>query len=73
MRAVFKVAKPIGAISSEEGARTVTYLAASQMVEGVTGEYFYECAITQPTAEARNDVDAKRLWEISAEIARQAR
>jgi hypothetical protein len=38
-------------------------------VECVTREYFYECAITTPTAEARNDVDALKLWEISAKIA----
>ena len=68
MRAVFRVAKPIGAISPEEGARTIIHLASSPMVEGVTGEYFYESAITTPTAEARNDADARRLWDMSASI-----
>ena len=68
MRAVFRVAKPIGAISPEEGARTIIHLAASSAVDGVTGEYFYKSAITTPTAEARNDVDARRLWDISASI-----
>jgi hypothetical protein len=70
MRTVLKVAKPIGAISPEEGAQTILYLASSPQVEGVSGEYFYECKPTTPTAEARNDEDAKRLWEISEEIAR---
>jgi NAD(P)-dependent dehydrogenase (short-subunit alcohol dehydrogenase family) len=68
MRAVFTVAKPIGAISPEEGAKTIIHLASSSAVEGVTGEYFYECAITTPTQEARNDADARRLWEMSANI-----
>ena len=68
MRAVFRVAKPIGAISPEEGARTIIHLAASSAVDGVTGEYFYESAITAPTAEARNDADARRLWEVSEKI-----
>jgi NAD(P)-dependent dehydrogenase (short-subunit alcohol dehydrogenase family) len=68
MRAVFRVAKPIGAISPEEGAKTVIHLASSPVVEGITGEYFYECAIATPTQEARNDTDARRLWEISASI-----
>ena len=45
------------------------YLASSPQVEGVSGEYFYECKPTTPTAEARNDEDALRLWEISEEIA----
>ena len=70
MRTVLKVAKPIGAISPEEGARTIIYLASSPEVAGVTGEYFYESKVTTPTAEARNDADARRLWEISEQIAR---
>lgn len=69
MRTVLKVAKPIGAISPEEGAKTIIYLASSPQVEGVSGEYFYECKPTTPTAEARNDDDARRLWEISEGIA----
>jgi NAD(P)-dependent dehydrogenase (short-subunit alcohol dehydrogenase family) len=69
MRTVLKVAKPIGAISAEEGAKTIIYLASSPQVAGVSGEYFYECKPTTPTAEARNDEDAKRLWEISEGIA----
>ena len=69
MRTVLKVAKPIGAISPEEGAKTIIYLASSPEVAGVTGEYFFECKPTTPTAEARNDADAKRLWEMSEKIA----
>jgi NAD(P)-dependent dehydrogenase (short-subunit alcohol dehydrogenase family) len=69
VRAVLKVAKPIGAISPEEGAKTIIYLASSPDVAGVSGQYFHECKPVTPTAEARNDQDAKRLWEISAEIA----
>jgi NAD(P)-dependent dehydrogenase (short-subunit alcohol dehydrogenase family) len=69
MRAVLKVAKPLGAISPEQGAQTIIHLASSPDVASVTGEYFYESRITTPTAEARNDADAKRLWDISADIA----
>jgi NAD(P)-dependent dehydrogenase (short-subunit alcohol dehydrogenase family) len=69
MRGVLKVAKPIGAISPEEGAQTIIYLASSPQVEEVSGEYFYECKPATPTAEARNDQDAARLWEISQQIA----
>ncbi|MBW8708197.1 MAG: SDR family NAD(P)-dependent oxidoreductase [Alphaproteobacteria bacterium] len=57
------------ALQPEEGARTIIYLASSPEVAGVTGEYFYECKPTTPTAEARNDDDARRLWEISEQIA----
>jgi len=69
VRAVLKVAKPIGAISPEEGAQTIIYLASSPDAAAVSGEYFYECKPATPTAEARNDEDAKRLWDISQQIA----
>jgi NAD(P)-dependent dehydrogenase (short-subunit alcohol dehydrogenase family) len=69
MRTVLKVAKPIGAISPEEGARTIIYLASSPEVAEVSGEYYYECKPNTPTAEARNDEDARKLWEISESIA----
>ncbi len=69
MRTVLKVAKPIGAISPEEGAQTIIYLASSPEAAGVSGVYFYECKPATPTAEARNDEDAKRLWDVSAQIA----
>ena len=69
MRTVLKVAKPIGAISPEEGAKTIIYLASSPQVAGISGEYFYECKPATPTAEARSDDNARRLWEISEQIA----
>ncbi len=64
-----KLAKPVGAISPEEGAKTILYLATSPEVADVSGEYFYECKVDTPSAEARNDQDAVKLWDISAEIA----
>lgn len=66
---VLKVTKPLGAISPEEGARTIIYLASSPEVEGVNGEYFYKCARHTPTKAAQNDDDARRLWQVSADIA----
>ena len=63
------IAKKVGAITPEDGAKTIIYLASSPDVAGKSGGYFYKCAIATPTAEAQNDADAKRLWEISAKIA----
>ena len=68
LRTVLKVAKPVGAISPEEGAKTIIHLASSPEVAGVTGDYFYKCRPETPTREAQNDADARRLWEISAKI-----
>jgi len=69
VRTVLKIAKPIGAISPEEGAQTIIFLASAPQVAGLSGQYFYECKPATPTAEARNDDDAKRLWDISQQIA----
>jgi NAD(P)-dependent dehydrogenase (short-subunit alcohol dehydrogenase family) len=64
-----RIAKPIGAISPEEGAKTILYLAASPEVEGKSGGYYYKSRLATPTKEAQNDADARRLWDVSAEIA----
>lgn len=69
MRTALRIAKPIGAISAEEGAKTIMHLAVSADVEGVNGEYFYESKTARPSAEALKDEDAKRLWEMSEAIA----
>jgi NAD(P)-dependent dehydrogenase (short-subunit alcohol dehydrogenase family) len=68
LRHLFQLAKPLGAIAPEEGARTIIHLAASPQVAGVSGEYFYKCAIARPTAAARDDDAARRLWEASERI-----
>jgi len=69
MGGVIRLIKPVGAISPEEGAKTIVYLAASPEVAGVSGQYFFECKPTTPTREAQNDEDGERLWKISEEIA----
>jgi len=69
MQGVLRLAKPIGAIPPEEGARTIIHLAAAPEVEGVTGEYFYQGRLHTPTVHARNDADGERLWAASEEIA----
>lgn len=57
------------ALTPEQGAETIIYLADSDDVEGKTGGYYYRKELATPTREAQNDADAKRLWDISAKIA----
>jgi hypothetical protein len=57
------------AISPEEGAETIVYLASSPEVAGVTGQYFYKCRAIQPSLAARDDRAALLLWERSAALA----
>jgi NAD(P)-dependent dehydrogenase (short-subunit alcohol dehydrogenase family) len=56
------------ALTPAEGAKTIIYLASSPEVDGVTGKYFEKCKEAMPTAEAQNDADARRLWEISLQL-----
>jgi NAD(P)-dependent dehydrogenase (short-subunit alcohol dehydrogenase family) len=58
----------IFAISPEKGAETIVYLASSPEVARVSGEYFYKSRPAMPTAEARDDAAAKRLWIESAKL-----
>jgi NAD(P)-dependent dehydrogenase (short-subunit alcohol dehydrogenase family) len=64
-----KIAKPIGAISPQDGAKTIIYLASSPEVEGKSGGYYYKNKLATPTKEAQSDADAKRLWDVSAQLA----
>jgi NAD(P)-dependent dehydrogenase (short-subunit alcohol dehydrogenase family) len=59
----------IFAISPEEGAETIVYLASSPDVARVSGEYFYKRRPAIPTPEARDDAAATRLWIESAKLA----
>lgn len=56
------------AISPEKGARTSVWLASSPDVEGQSGGYYYKCKPSTPTAAARDDEAARRLWAASEEL-----
>jgi len=57
------------ALSPEQGAETLIYLASSPEVAGVSGQYFSKCLPIAPSREAQDDAAARRLWEESARIA----
>jgi NAD(P)-dependent dehydrogenase (short-subunit alcohol dehydrogenase family) len=56
-------------LSPEKGADTIVYLASSPEVEKTTGDYFVKRKIAEPSAAARDDAAAKRLWEASEKLA----
>jgi NAD(P)-dependent dehydrogenase (short-subunit alcohol dehydrogenase family) len=56
-------------ISPEKGAETIIYLASSPDVANVTGAYFIKSKIAQPSAAARDDAAAKKLWDASEALA----
>jgi NAD(P)-dependent dehydrogenase (short-subunit alcohol dehydrogenase family) len=56
-------------ISPEKGADTIIYLGSSPEVANTAGAYFVKRQITEPSAAARDDAAAKRLWEASETLA----
>ena len=56
------------AISVEEGAKTIIYLATDDNVKNITGKYFYQSKIKEPSIFAQNKKDADLLWEDSLRI-----
>jgi len=57
------------ALSPEQGAETLVYLASSPEVANVTGQYFDKCRPATPSREAQDDAKARRLWEETARLA----
>ena len=56
------------AISPEEGAKTLIYLATSPDVAAKSGEYFYKSRRTAPARAGRDDAVARALWEKSVAL-----
>ena len=56
------------AITPEQGAKTMIYLASSPDVANVTGQYFVKCRPATPSRAAQDDVMAGRLWEESERL-----
>jgi WW domain-containing oxidoreductase len=67
-RTALKLAEPIFLKSPEQGAATQCYVATNEKVAAVSGEYFADCNIAEPTALARDPALAARLWETSERI-----
>ena len=63
MRIIFLFVK-----TPTEGAQTNIHLAVSEEVEGVSGLYFADCKVKEPSRGAQDDEAAKKLWEISAQL-----
>jgi NAD(P)-dependent dehydrogenase (short-subunit alcohol dehydrogenase family) len=54
-------------MSVEDGAKTSLYCATSPDVESQTGLYYDSCAVKEPSALARDEDLARKLWEQSEE------
>jgi NAD(P)-dependent dehydrogenase (short-subunit alcohol dehydrogenase family) len=57
------------AVSPEDGAKTLVYLASSPHVARTTGRYFYLCRPLSPSRAAEDEALATELWERSVVLA----
>ena len=55
-----------------QGAATTCYLALHPSLKGVTGKYFLDCNEFTPSALARDEVLAKKLWDFSNKLVNSA-
>jgi NAD(P)-dependent dehydrogenase (short-subunit alcohol dehydrogenase family) len=63
----FRLAKKL-ALTPEQGARTMIFLASAPEAAGFSGEYFDKCAPKAPTQAAQDDEAATKLWAESVRI-----
>jgi WW domain-containing oxidoreductase len=61
------VMRPFGK-SIPQGAATTCYVATRPELVGVTGQYFSDCAVKEPSRLAQDDALAERLWEVSEKL-----
>ena len=57
------------ALTPQQGAETMIYLASSPDVAGVSGKYFHKRHPLSPSAAAQDDAVAARLWAETAKLA----
>jgi NAD(P)-dependent dehydrogenase (short-subunit alcohol dehydrogenase family) len=68
MGSLLRLARPL-MLTAEKGADTLVWLAASPDVAGQSGGYWVKRKRVEPSAAARDDAAARRLWDESERIA----
>ncbi|MGE0666808.1 MAG: SDR family oxidoreductase [Sphingomonadales bacterium] len=68
-RVAFGISSVIFCKTIEQGAATECFVAAHPAAAGVNGQYFDNCAVAAPRADGSDAATARRLWEVSEEIA----
>ena len=65
---VLGVAMRLFSKSVAQGAATTCYVAARPEAGTLTGQYFSDCAVTEPSRMARDEKLAERLWQTSEQL-----
>lgn len=64
----FRALAPLLLKTVPQGAATEVFVATSPKLDGVSGEYFADCNVVAPRADAKDAELAKKLWAKSEEI-----
>ena len=62
------LASPVALKSVAQGAATQTFVATNDAIATVSGEYFADCNVATPRADATDPFLAERLWDVSQGI-----
>jgi NAD(P)-dependent dehydrogenase (short-subunit alcohol dehydrogenase family) len=62
VKLIVKLLMNMFAITVEEGAKTIIYLATNSEVKNITGKYFYQSKINKPSKFAEDKTSADKLW-----------
>lgn len=68
-RATLGAVMPLFLKTVPQGAATQVYVATSPALASVSGKYFADCNITPPRPDSEDPATAKKLWDVSEEIA----
>ena len=68
LSAVLTLAGPLTLKSIAQGAATEVYVATNPQLRGISGQYFADCNIARPRADAEDPLLAQKLWDVSEQI-----
>ena len=68
LSAALTLGGPLALKSIEQGAATEVYVATNPKLAGVSGQFFADCNIAQPRADAQSEELAQKLWDASERI-----
>jgi WW domain-containing oxidoreductase len=68
LNAAAAVFSPLFLKTVAQGAATQVYVATNPALANVSGEYFADCNVASPRADALSAAAAKQLWEVSEQI-----
>jgi WW domain-containing oxidoreductase len=68
MRSVFGALSPLFLKTSAEGAATECFVATHPSLASVSGQYFADCNVKKPRADADDAALAQRLWAKTEQI-----